>query len=121
MEAMNRNKAVILLFFTLLPVLFYPFFIGTLVNIINRQSDSIPTVFFVIVFIYCGMMMGSMALLIIYIKDVFKNENIEESKRALWLIVLCCGFSIAMLIYWYINIWKPIKMNQKITSNAKVI
>jgi heme/copper-type cytochrome/quinol oxidase subunit 3 len=116
-ETMNKNKALVLLFFTLLPFLYVVFFfyywIEIFVKITNNQPDNINSMFFVILPIHFGIMIETIVLLIIYIKNVFKNENIEESKRALWAIVLFFGNLIAMPIYWYINIWKPIKKNQK--------
>jgi hypothetical protein len=115
---MNKNKALVLLFFTLLPFLYFAFFlyfwVGTFVKIRNNQPENIGLMFYIIFPIHLGLMIEIIVLLIIYIKDVFKNTNIEESKRALWAIVLFFGNMIAMPIYWYINIWKPIKMNKVI-------
>jgi hypothetical protein len=115
---MNKNKALVLLFFSLLPFLyaafFLYFFIGTFVKITNNQPENIDLMFYIIIPIHLGIMIEIIVLLIIYIKNVFKNTNIEESKRALWAIVLFFSNMIAMPIYWYINIWKPIKMNKVI-------
>jgi len=111
---MHKNKALLLLFFSLLPFLyvifFFSFFIGTFVKITNNQPDDINALFYIIFPIHLGIMIEIIVLLVIYIKDVFKNENIEESKRALWAIVLFMGNLIAMPIYWYIHIWKPIRI-----------
>ncbi|MDR2942738.1 MAG: hypothetical protein LBV17_09135 [Treponema sp.] len=114
---MNKNKSLVLLFFTLLPflnfVFFLYFFIGTFARITNNQPENINSMFFIIFPIHFLIMIEVLVLLIIYIKNVFKNENIEESKRTLWAIVLFFGNFIAMPIYWYVNIWKPIKMKEK--------
>jgi uncharacterized membrane protein YozB (DUF420 family) len=111
-KMMNKNKSLILLFFTLLPFLYFVFFlcffIGTFAKIANNQPENINSMFFIIFPIHFAIMIEIIVLLIIYIKNVFKNENIEESKRTLWAIVLFFGNLIAMPIYRYINIWKPI-------------
>jgi hypothetical protein len=85
--------------------------IGTFVKITSTSSqpENINPMFFMIFPIHLLIMIDILVLLIIYIKDVFKNENIEESKRTLWAIVLFFGNLFAMPVYWHLNIWKPIK------------
>jgi heme/copper-type cytochrome/quinol oxidase subunit 3 len=84
-ETMKKNKALILLFFTLLPFLYVVFFfyywIETFVKITNNQPDNTNSMFFIIFPIHFGIMIEIIVLLIIYIINVFKNENIGESKK----------------------------------------
>src|SRR5689334_17536124 len=49
-----------------------------------------------------------MALMVFYIVDVFRNNQVEKDKKTLWAVVLFMGNMIAMPIYWYIYIWKAI-------------
>ena len=51
-------------------------------------------------------MLVSLALMVFYIVNVFKNNRVENDKKALWAIVLFMGGMIAMPIYWYMYIWK---------------
>lgn len=51
-------------------------------------------------------MLFSMALIVFYIVNVFKNDRVEKDKKVLWAVVLFMGSAIAMPIYWYLYIWK---------------
>jgi hypothetical protein len=109
---MTRKKAITLGIFTVIPffyiIVFVIFFIGIATSINNNRPSTID-MFFIIFPIHFAVMIDTIVLLVIYIKDVFKNQNIEESKRTLWALVLFFGNLIAMPIYWYTNIWKKIK------------
>jgi len=50
-------------------------------------------------------MVWLLALLAIYIYDVFNNSRVDKDKKALWAVVLFLGNVIAMPIYWYLYIW----------------
>jgi heme/copper-type cytochrome/quinol oxidase subunit 3 len=112
-DIMSKKKALTLGVFTLLPFLyiifFIVFFLGIFTTMANSQNNSFNSIFFIIFPIHFGIIIEIIVLLIIYIKNVFNNENIEETKRTLWALVLFFGNIIAMPVYWYINIWKPIK------------
>jgi hypothetical protein len=73
----------------------------------NGDTNSFNFIFMIFP-IHIFIMIETIVLLVIYLKDVFKNKYIEESKRVLWVLVLFFGNLIAMPIYWYINIWKHI-------------
>jgi len=47
-----------------------------------------------------------MALMVFYIVDVFRNNQVEKDKKVLWAVVLFMGNMIAMPVYWYLYIWK---------------
>lgn len=51
-------------------------------------------------------MLVVMALMVFYIVNVFRNNRVENDKKALWAVVLFMGGMIAMPIYWYLYIWK---------------
>lgn len=46
------------------------------------------------------------ALLVFYIRNVFKNDRVQKDKKALWAVVLFMGNMIAMPIYWYLYVWR---------------
>lgn len=64
-----------------------------------------PAVFFVLFILHFLTMLLTFALIIIYIRDVFRNERVPKEKRVLWTVVLLLGHVAAMPIYWYIYIW----------------
>lgn len=60
-------------------------------------------------FVFAGqfiMMLWIMALLVLYIVHLFKNQNIPNDKKALWAIVIFLGNVLAMPVYWFIYIWR---------------
>jgi preprotein translocase subunit SecG len=114
---MTKKKAVILGVFTVLPFLyiisFITFWVKMFILLQNGEPNSLNHVFLIIFPIHFAIMIEIIVLLVIYIKDVFKNTYIEETKKTLWLLVLFFGNLIAMPIYWYINIWKHIPNEDK--------
>lgn len=116
---MSKPKALVLGFFTLLPIAYAVFFISLFSRIffsIAHSSDG-PNfsmrMFYIIFPFHVFTMILILILLILYIKDVFTNEFIEPDNRVLWAIVLFFGNMFAMLIYWYIKIWKPLLKKSK--------
>ncbi len=45
-------------------------------------------------------------LLVFYIYNLFKNENVKSDQKVLWALVLFMGNMMAMPIYWYLYIWR---------------
>jgi multisubunit Na+/H+ antiporter MnhB subunit len=43
---------------------------------------------------------------VIYIINVFGNDRVEKDKKALWAVVLFLGSILAMVVYWYLYIWR---------------
>ena len=121
---MSRKNIIVLGFFTILPILYYIISICYLFGIgLDIKNDaytdgSISNMLKILLPIHFSVIINIIVLLVIYIKNAFKNTNIEETKRTLWVIVLFFGNIVSMPIYWYINIWKPLKKN-KIENNEK--
>ncbi len=46
-----------------------------------------------------------LALLIFYVRDLFRNPGVREDRRVLWAVLLFCGGPISMPIYSYLYIW----------------
>ena len=65
-----------------------------------------PPLIALIVPLHLLTMLVILALMVFYIVNVFKNNRVENDKKALWAIVLFMGGMIAMPIYWYMYIWK---------------
>jgi len=109
---MTKKKAIILGIFTILPILYFftfmAFWVKMFTSINSGGPERIHSLFYIIFPIHFAIMIEIIVLLVIYIKDVFKNTYLEESKKTLWVIILFFGNAIAMPIYWYINIWKHI-------------
>lgn len=56
-------------------------------------------------------MLLMLILIIIYIRDVFKNDMIPETRKTLWVILLLFGSMISMPIYWFNYIWRKTNKN----------
>jgi hypothetical protein len=56
---------------------------------------------------HTGTMLLMMALLVFYIRDVFRNSALRDEKRTLWAVVLFMGAPIAMPVYWWHYVWQP--------------
>lgn len=106
---MSKVKKILLGIATLWPIIYMFIFLGFMFFFITNTTN--PEIIFGYLFgghIFTMLLM--IILLIIYIRDVFKNDMVIETRKTLWTILLLFGNMIAMPIYWYIYIWKkPIK------------
>jgi hypothetical protein len=96
----------LLLFISLFVLMFSQFFF------IVQEDVSPPTfpAFFLVIFgLRSFMGLWSIELLISYLMNVFCNGRVTQSQRALWAVVLFLGSVIAMLVYWYLYIWREPK------------
>lgn len=102
---MSKAKKILLGIATLWPILYMFIFFGLAFSFITNAAN--PEVVFGYLFgghIFTMLLM--VILLIIYIRDVFENDMVLETRKTLWTILLLFGNMIAMPIYWYIYIWK---------------
>lgn len=80
-------------------------FFGLAFSFITNATN--PEVVFGYLFgVHIFTMLLMVILLIIFIRDVFKNDMVVETRKTLWTVLLLFGNIIAMPIYYYIFIWK---------------
>jgi hypothetical protein len=96
---------ILLLLFGLLPILFFtPLIVLFTLGIIQPYSEeSILAVFswIAVISIPC--------MLIFYIIDVWRNTRVAKNQKALWTVVLLCGWFFAFPVYWYLYLWRTHK------------
>ncbi len=108
---MSKTKKMLLGLATLWPMvykgLFFMFVFAFFVMAITRTQPRILGVAFAAIFpLHILTMVGMVALLFVYIRDLFRNDRVPSDQKALWAVVLLLGGIIAMPIYWYLYIWK---------------
>jgi hypothetical protein len=112
---MTKPKAITLAVFTVWPFVYMILFMASFfisfmtMGHPNQHSDQMPLMFKIILPLHLLTMVEMMGLMAIYIIHLFKTENVASDKKALWAIVIFMGNILAMPIYWYLYIWKPIK------------
>ena len=55
--------------------------------------------------LHCFTMAWTVALLVFYVSDLFRNPRVPADVRTLWAVVLFFGNIIAMPVYWSRYIW----------------
>jgi len=55
-------------------------------------------------------MLEIMGLLVVYIVHLFKTDRVPKDQKALWAVVIFLGSVLAMPVYWYLYIWKPLRV-----------
>ncbi len=109
---MSKTKKIVLGIATIWPIIYMVIFFLFIFSqiFLSPSSQSDPSGgFFLIFILHFLTMIWMFVLLFIYIRDVFKNDRVAKDKKALWAVVLFFGNIIAMLIYWYLYIWKEPK------------
>ena len=89
---------------------FFALFFGTFVTVAQQPpSEEPPGIFFLFPVLFAVQMIGMVwviALMILYIVDVFRTERLPQDQRVLWLIVIFFGSILAMPVYWYLYVWR---------------
>src|SRR3989338_7739241 len=121
---MSKNKKIILGIATLWPIVYiFLFIIATFgmifIPTVNGESENFAIAFSIIFALHLLTMFLIFAFLIVYIRNVFKNNSVPSEKKALWAVVLFLGNMIAMPIYFYLYIWKD--FDQKIETHDSVV
>jgi len=112
---MSNSTKVALGIATLWPSVYVLIFIGVwfymLLSVTLRPGGNEGAPFWMIaIFVVHGItMLWNIALLAIYIFNVFNNARVDNDRKVLWAVVLFFGNVIAMPIYWYLYIWREAK------------
>ncbi|HKO97428.1 MAG TPA: hypothetical protein VJU86_10570 [Pyrinomonadaceae bacterium] len=109
---MKKSTKILLALATLWPfvymILFFIFVFSSVLFMPGPSGEeSGPPFFFAVFFaLHLLTMLWMIALTVIYMVNVFRNDRVEKDKKVLWAVVLFMGSIIAMPIYWYLYIWK---------------
>jgi hypothetical protein len=121
---MKKPTKILLGIATLWPLLYIIIFFAFMLSqafLISFRGDlspgGPPTGFFILFGLHLLTMLWIVALLIIYIINVFKNERVNKDKKALWAVVIFLGNMFAMPVYWYLYIWREPEKAAEFTSS----
>jgi hypothetical protein len=107
---MKKPVKVLLGLATLWPFSYLiPFFtviFSTVVFMPSSGEPGPPPLIALILPLHLFTMLAVMALMVFYIVNVFRNDRVDNDKKALWAVVLFMGNMIAMPIYWYLYVWR---------------
>lgn len=114
---MNKTKAIVLGLLTILPMCYVVFFFSMIINgftsvFFDSEFTNMANLFRIIFPLHILTMLLVVVLLFIYIRDVFRNNNITNDHKTLWAVVIFFGNVISMIVYWYLNIWKPLQKTE---------
>ncbi len=108
---MKKSAKIVLGITTLWPIiymcLFFIFMFSMFLWIPQQSSSGGPPVFITGLFgLHFFTMLLIFGLIAVYIVNIFRNDRIENDKKALWAVVIFLGNMFAMPVYWYLYIWK---------------
>jgi type VI protein secretion system component VasK len=52
------------------------------------------------------------ALIASYVVYLFRTNHVPKDRKALWAVVLFMGGIFAMPVFWFIYVWKPLRMSR---------
>lgn len=109
---MSRSRAVMLGFFTAWPFLYMVLFMCSVFGIIiagilDESRFTEPPFFFILIIpLHFLTILEVIVLMVIYIIHIFRTDQVENDKKALWAVVIFLGNIFAMPVYWYLYVWK---------------
>ena len=101
-------RRYLLLVATLWPLAYMLFFFAV-VGIASvagggEPDGNLPIPFGVLIALHLLTMIVTLALIVIYAIDVFRNPRVDPDHRVLWLILILLGGIIAMPVYWWLHL-----------------
>jgi predicted permease len=70
--------------------------------------------------LHCVVMFWMVLLLVAYLRHLYKNDRVPESKRMFWVLALCFGNILTMPVYWYLFVWKENSQSSVEVASARV-
>jgi hypothetical protein len=109
---MTKPRALLLAVFTVWPFIYMFLFIGFVFTsmfwIGPGRHNQAPDMFMAVMALHLLTMLEMFALLVIYMVHLFKTPAVRQDMKALWAVVLFLGNMLAMPVYWYLYIWRPL-------------
>ena len=109
----TKPLALILAVFTVWPFLYMFLFVGFMFTSVfwmaPGRNGPMPAMFMIIFAFHLLTMLEVLALIVFYIVHLFKTPAVRQDMKALWAVVLFLGNMLAMPVYWYLYIWKPLQ------------
>ena len=102
---------------SILPILYVCLFFGFVVYFISSAgtpapaASGFPEPFKYLFILHLLTMLLTFVLLAIYIVHAFRTDLLPNDKKAIWVVVLFFGSVVAMPIYWYFYMWRPLKQD----------
>ena len=106
---MNRAVALAWLLLTIAPFAYFAYFMSIMSGPMPAAHAEWEAQFDFIFRLQMFVMLGMFALTASYIVYIFKTEHVPVEKRALWAVVLFLGNLVAMPIFWYLYVWRPLQ------------
>jgi hypothetical protein len=108
---MSKPLALLWLSLTASPV-FYMFYFASWVARGNPTTHAEAAADFDrMMILHLGFIFAMWGLIASYIVYLFKTTHVPSDKKALWAVVLFLGNLLAMPIFWYLYVWRPIARN----------
>jgi len=104
---MSRDKAILLGILTAWPLVYMGIFMLSVFGMFllgGHPATLFP--FAALMVLHLLTMLLVVVLLVIYIVYVFQSDRVPQDLKALWAVVLFLGNAVAMMVFWYIYIWK---------------
>jgi hypothetical protein len=108
---MNKNKAIMVGAITIWPLLYIFLFIFYMFSMASTM-DMDGSNFGLIMKLHMATILHSYFLIGGYIYYIVKTNVVSKSKKTLWVVIVFIGNMMAMPIFWYLYVWKPIQKNE---------
>ncbi|MFH0953613.1 MAG: hypothetical protein V1873_04720, partial [Verrucomicrobiota bacterium] len=114
-NAMKRGPALVLAAFTIWPIVYISLMLILMYATVMTGRDYLPVggtdqnSFKILFNLHLLTMLDIGVLFVIYLRYLFNSRNVPHAKRGLWAVVLFCANALAMPVFWYLYIWKPIR------------
>lgn len=114
---LSKPKAILLAIATAFPVVYLFFFIGSMFFMVlmidknqsDTAKDSMGSFFIALFVLHFVTIFWVWGLVAFYIVFLFKTDSVPKDQKALWAVVLFMGNLLAMPIFWYLHVWRPLQ------------
>ena len=114
---MNQSRKVFLGILSLTPIVLQGIIISSVFGMVFEIASNSPYLpgtddsllfqsMFFLIMIGGVTALITLGLIIYYIMHVVNNKSLASNVQTIWVILFIFTGSIAIIIYWYLNIWK---------------
>jgi hypothetical protein len=121
---MKKSTKVLLGIATFWPFVYIPLFTLAIFSTFlfsgpgGQPNDAFPLIFLVILPLHMLTIFGSLALMVFYTVNVFRNPRVEKDKQVLWVVLLLVAGMMAAPVYWYLYIWRDASQESQSAPKA---
>lgn len=110
----SRATAILIGIVSAWPIVYMCFFVASMAYFFiaadSQEPAGLPELFKYVFILHLLTILLMFVLLTVYIVHAYRTDLVPNDKKVLWVVILFFGNFIAIPIYWYLYMWRPVSL-----------